>query len=149
MKTLIKNWPQRFYKLTNLRRKIIKAKTIRFETNNPTEFKQLSILFNNKEVKIPNKFITSKKSSFESLLKHNEVLYSEFPKESINKKMRRPDEFYLDMNKKTAFLIEKLPGKLPTNHFINLDPEKVDVYKRSITNAAYKNKFLKNMFGPD
>jgi hypothetical protein len=98
------------------------------------KFKQKLIIFNHDEVAIPNQFITSTKSSFESLMMHNGV-GSKFPKLTAGIKM--PDEYYLDMTQKNAFIIEKKTQEV----FGSVD-EKIQA-------AAFKQLILRKKFNPD
>jgi hypothetical protein len=86
---------------------------------NRVEFKQETITFNHDEVTIPNQFITSTQASFECLLVHNGV-GSKFPK--LTAGLKRPDEYYLGMGQKNAFIIEK-----KTQHIVGSADEKIQV----------------------
>jgi hypothetical protein len=100
-----------FERQTMLPVTIVDEKTIKITPNvhaqlnsHRIEFKQTVITFNNDNFPIPNKFITSTKGSLECLMAYHNI-GSKFPKLTAGIKM--PDEYYLDTDKKNAFIIEK------------------------------------------
>ena len=98
------------------------------------KYKQKFINFNHDEVTIPNQFITSTKSSFESLMMHNGV-GSKFPK--LTAGIKQPDEYYLDMTQKNAFIIEKKTQKV------------LGSVDEKIQTAAFKQWILRKKFNTD
>jgi hypothetical protein len=98
------------------------------------QFRQNLITFDNDRVKIPSQFITSTQSSFEPLIMHNHIGFK-FPKLSAGIKM--PDEYYLDMNLRNAFIIEKKSQNVRGS---------VD---EKIQSVGYKKVVLRKKFKPD
>jgi hypothetical protein len=97
-------------------------------------FEQIPIIFNHNKVTIPNQFITSTKSSFECIMMHNGV-GSKFPK--LTAGIKEPDEYYLDLIQKNAFIIEK-----KTQCVRGSADEKLQA-------AAFKQSILRKKFNPD
>jgi len=113
---------------------ILSSKTKKQLHNYRVRYKQKIITFNNDHVALPNQWITSTKSSFEPLIIHNGI-GARLPK--LTAGIKRPDEYYIDMSQKNAFIIEK-----KTQEVLGSTDEKIQA-------AAFKQLILRKKFNPD
>jgi hypothetical protein len=133
--------PTAFEQHTNLPLTIIEEASIVLSTNtknnlhsNRVKYVQKLVTFNNDSVIVPNKFITSTKSSFEPLIMHN-VIGLKSPKLTAGLKWQ--DEYYFDFVKKNVFIIEKKTQR---------DRGSVD---EKIQTAGFKQYVLRQKFNRD
>lgn len=100
-----------FERTTTLPKTVVNTANIILSSNSKKQlhqhrvkFESKLIRFNNNRTIVSNHYVTADPISFECLLVYNGVV-SKYPK--LTAGIKRPDEFYLDMSQKNAFIIEK------------------------------------------